>query len=241
MVADCVYGESATLEARLYAARTPYVMGLRPSHGTWQEVEDAAHPPAFTPAEAAQRLPLAAWQRTVHADSHGKALVRYVAELELGPSYGPDKSVRLVAATLDPATLKPESTWYLATSLPLREASAEQVYALYRLREWIEHFYKPAKHELGWADFQVRSEQAIVRHWRLVMLAFTFSLLVGAADQAGEPPAANGGAGGKSAAADRLAIHPAAGAQLAVPVGAPAVVLAPLVHRPAPARTGSAA
>src|SRR5260221_13111234 len=149
----------------MFAARIPYVMGLRPSHGTWQEVEDEAHPPAFTPTEAAQRLPLAAWQRTVRFDTHGKPLVRYVAELELGPSYGPTKGVRLIAATLDPATLKPESTWYLATSLPLAEASAEQVYEWYRLRDWIEHFYKPAKHELGWADYQMRPERAMVRHW----------------------------------------------------------------------------
>jgi hypothetical protein len=40
----------------------------------------------------------------------------------------------------------------------------------------IEH-YKPAKHELGWADFQVRSEKAIVRHWQLVMLAFTLIMV----------------------------------------------------------------
>src|SRR5262249_22749308 len=160
---------------RLFRARIPYIMGLRPSHGTWQVVEDEAHPPAFTPAEAAQRLPTSAWQRTVRFDSHGKELVRYIAELELGPSYGPDRGVRLIAATLDPATLKAESTWYLATSLPLREASPEQVYELYRLRDWIEHYYKPAKHELGWADYQMRPEQAIVRHWQLVMLAFTFS------------------------------------------------------------------
>src|SRR5258708_32811080 len=181
-------------------------MGLRPSHGTGQEVEqgeeaeDAAHPPAFTPAEAAQRLPPEAWQRTVHADSQGKALVRSVAELALGPSYGPTTGVRLIAATLNPATLTPESTWYLATSLPLAEVSAEQVYALYRLREWIEHFYKPAKHELGWADDQVRPERAIVRHWQLVLLAYTFSLLVGAlpttapaTDPSSTQPATGGG------------------------------------------------
>ena len=116
-------------------------------------------------------------------DSHGKPLVRYVAELELGmgmSGYGPTKGFRLIAATLDPATLKPENTWYLATTLPLDEASPGQVYELYRLRDWIEHYYKPAKHELGWADYQVRPERAIVRHWQLVMLAFTFSLLVGA-------------------------------------------------------------
>ena len=57
VVADSVYGENATLEAQLFAAQIPYVMGLRPSHGTWQVVEDARHPPAFTPAEAAARLP----------------------------------------------------------------------------------------------------------------------------------------------------------------------------------------
>src|SRR5258707_2623167 len=119
VVADSVSGASATLEARLYAPHLPYVMSLRPSHGTWQEVADAAHPPAFTPADAAQRLPREAWQRTVHADSHGKPLVRYVADLELGPSYGPTRALRLIAATLDPTILQPESTWHLATSLPL--------------------------------------------------------------------------------------------------------------------------
>src|SRR5258706_13878521 len=39
VVADCVYGESAQLEAHLVVARIPYVMGLRPSHGTWHGVE----------------------------------------------------------------------------------------------------------------------------------------------------------------------------------------------------------
>jgi SRSO17 transposase len=243
VVADSVSGESAQLEARLYAAGLPYVMGLRPSQGTWQEVQDAAHPPAFTPAEAAQRLPQAAWQRTIHADSHGKALIRYVAELELGPSYGPDKGVRLVAATLDPATLKPESTWYLATSLSLREASPAQVYALYRLRDWIEHFYKPAKHELGWADYQVRPERAIVRHWQLVLLAYTFSLLVGAlpttALAASPSPTAEATGGEKIGprpyprvrGAGRLERHAAARPQLALPVGTPAAVLDALVAR----------
>jgi hypothetical protein len=98
------------------------------------------------------------------------------------------------------------------------EADAAEVYRIYRLRDWIEHYYKPAKRELGWADFQVRSEKAIVRHWQLVMLAFTFSLLATApADQAGETPAGDGGP-----AADHLAGHVAAGPQLAVPLGAPA-------------------
>jgi hypothetical protein len=122
----------------------------------------------------------------VRDDTHGKELVRYVAELALGTSSGPTCGVRLVAATLDPAQLKPESTWSLATSLSLEEASPAVVYEWSRLRDWTRQFSKPVKHELGWADYQMRPERAIVRHWQLVLLAYTFSLLVGALP----PPAA---------------------------------------------------
>jgi SRSO17 transposase len=247
VVADSIYGENADLEAKLIAAQIPFVMGLKPSHSTWQLVEDPEHPPAFTPAEAAARLPLEAWERTVHFDSHRKELVRYIVELELGTTYGPTKRVRLIAATLDPRHLKPESTWYLATSLPLAEVSAEQVYEIYRLRDWIEHFYKPAKHELGWADYQMRPERAIVRHWQLVLLAYTFSFLVGALPAL--PPSqhetADGGKIGASQrhrvrGAGRLDRHAAPGAGVALPVGSAAAVLETLVeHRPA-ARAGRA-
>jgi SRSO17 transposase len=263
VVADSVYGENLTLEARLYAAQIPYIMGLRPSHGTWQEVNDPANPPAFTPAEAAQRLPLEAWERTVRFDTHGKELVRYIAELELGPSYGPTKGTRLIAATLDPQLLKPESTWYLATSLPLSEVSAEQVYEIYRLRDWIEHFYKPVKHELGWADYQMRPERAIVRHWQLVMLAYTFSLLVGALPAAATtsldaPPdgathdadtPASGSAGGKiktsqpssgHRGAHRVERDVASDTGVALPLGSAAALLDALVDRRPTARAGRA-
>jgi SRSO17 transposase len=111
VVADSIYGENADLEAKLFGAQIPSIRGLKPSHGTWQLVDDPANPPAFTPAEAAARFPLAAWRRTVRFESHGKELVRSIAELELGTAYGPTKGIRLIAATLDPKRLKPESTW----------------------------------------------------------------------------------------------------------------------------------
>lgn len=261
VVADSIYGENAPLEAKLFAAKIPYIMGLRPSHGTWQFVDDPAHPPAFTPAEAAARLPRDAWERTVRFDRHGQELVRSIAELELGRTYGPDTGVRLIAATLDPRRLKPESTWYLATSLPRAEVSAAQVYETYRLRDWIEQFYKPVKHELGWADYQVRSERAIVRHWQLVLLAYTFSLLVGAVPTSETPAAAppssaappetaagkkirtSSGVGDRRQrvrGAGRLERHAAAGAQLALPLGSAAALLATLVEQRPTARTGRA-
>ena len=45
---------------------------------------------------------------------------------------------------------------------------------LYGLRNWVEQGYKQVKDELGWADFQVRSDRAIRRHWALVCCAFSF-------------------------------------------------------------------
>jgi hypothetical protein len=240
VVADCVYGENAKLEGRLFGAQLCYILALRPNRGTWQFVEDEANPPAFTPAEAARRVAAPDWERTVRRDSHGKELVRYVAELDLGLAYGPTRPVRLVAATDDPQQLKADATWYMATNLLIGEASPAQVDELYALRDWIEHYYKPVKHELGWADFQTRSAEAIVRHWQLVMLAFTFSLLVGstappALATAAAPPQR---AGGKINAADRLERDPAGGAPLALPLGTRQHLLAGLDHCPAPARTG---
>jgi DDE superfamily endonuclease len=48
------------------------------------------------------------------------------------------------------------------------------VVRLYGLRNWVEQGYKQVKHELGWADFQVRADRAIRRHWQLVACAFSF-------------------------------------------------------------------
>jgi hypothetical protein len=48
------------------------------------------------------------------------------------------------------------------------------VVRLYGIRHWIEQSYKEVKTELGWADFQVRSDVAIRRHQTLLNCAFSF-------------------------------------------------------------------
>ncbi|MFD9043312.1 hypothetical protein ACFV0F_34390 [Streptomyces bottropensis] len=48
-----------------------------------------------------------------------------------------------------------------------------EIIRLYGLRPWIEQSYKQIKDELGWADFQVRSDRAIRRHQALVNCAFS--------------------------------------------------------------------
>jgi hypothetical protein len=42
------------------------------------------------------------------------------------------------------------------------------------LRQWVEQGYKQVQQDLGWADFPVRSDRAIHRHWALVCCAFCF-------------------------------------------------------------------
>jgi hypothetical protein len=145
--------------------------------------------------------------------------------------------------------------------LLLAEASAEQVYARYRLRDGIEHYDKSVQRELGWADYQMRSERAIVRHWQLVLLASTCSLLVGVVPAtppgvrvpATTAPAAvlpappltpvastGGGKIGTRVDAGGVGHHAAAGVELALPVGTAATLLAMLVAQRPTARTGRA-
>ena len=185
VVADCTYGESPAFEGALAEAGLPYVLGLKPSHGTWAAEEDP-----HTPKEAAQELPWirpedpGEWVAVERRFRDGHTETWWAAELTLG-GYGPDQPTRLVVATTDPATLPAVSTWYLATGLPrpgspqaeawpVAPADLAEGVRLYGLRNWVEQSYKQAKHELGWADFQVRGDRAIRRHWELVYCAFSF-------------------------------------------------------------------
>jgi hypothetical protein len=185
VVGDCIYGESVHLEGALSEAGLPYVLALRPSHGTWAP-EDAAH----TPEEAARELRWGGpedpgdWTKVVRRFRDGHTAVWWAAELSLG-GCSSSNPTRLVAATTDPATLPKETTWYLVTNLPapgspqaerwpVPPADLEEIVRLYGLRNWVEQGYKQAKGQLGWADFQVRKDRAIRRHWELVCCAFSF-------------------------------------------------------------------
>ena len=114
----------------------------------------------------------------------GRTETWYAADATLG-WWGPDGFTRLVVATADPGTLPDKATWYLATNLPRpggpREAASAhppadlaEVTRIYGIRHWIEQSYKQVKDQLGWADFQVRSDTAIRRHQALVNCAFCF-------------------------------------------------------------------
>jgi hypothetical protein len=185
IVADCFYGDHLGFVEALEAARLPYVLALKPNKGTWAPAEDA-----HTPQEAAQDLrwdgPTAPgdWTPLRRRFRDGHEETWWAAEVTLG-GRGPDGRQRLVVATTDPATLPALSTWYLLTNLPrpgseraretvLAPADLPELVRLYGLRLWVEQSYKQVKGELGWADFQVRADTAIQRHWQLVCCAFSF-------------------------------------------------------------------
>lgn len=184
VVADCFYGEHDAFRRGLHARGIGYVLALQPSHawrhpmdtiGSLSEVadaatwEDAEQPGDWTPVTRAFR------------DGHTERW--WALEVVAGP-YGPEKVKRAVVATTDPARLPALSTWYLVTNLPAphrpqREADhpvadLAEIVRLYGLRNWVEQSYKQVKQALGWAQYQVRSDRAIRRHWQLVCCAFSF-------------------------------------------------------------------
>jgi len=185
VAADCAYGDHDSFRAGLHAAGLAFVMALKPRHGTWSYGTDA-----YTPVDAAHALTWTDadhpgdWTHIERTFRDGHTATWWAAEARLG-WWGPDGNVRLVVATTDPATLPAKATWYLATDLPrpgsprvadspYLPADLAEIVRIYGLRHWVEQSYKQVKDELGWADFQVRSDTAIRRHQTLVNCAFSF-------------------------------------------------------------------
>jgi SRSO17 transposase len=169
IVADCWYGDNNGLEMALRERGLPHVLARRSSASGGWALADAA----FTFREAAQNVPKNDWHAVERCFRDGHAETWWAAELTLA-GCGPGKSGRAVCATTDRRTLPEISTWYLTTNLPCEQAPLAEIVRLYGLRNWVEQSYKQMKDELGWADFMVRKDRAIRRHWELVCCAFVF-------------------------------------------------------------------
>jgi len=269
VVADCFYGDNAGFTEALGRAGVAYVLAVKPRKGVWAPAEEA-----HTPQEAAGQLAWSSpeqpgdWTPVTRRFRDGHTETWWAADAALpAAGWGPDRRLRLVVATTDPATLPKLTTWYLLTNLARpggRRASAAAAFApadlaevvrLYSLRNWVEHGYKQVKGELGWADFQVRSDRAIRRHWLLVCCAFSFCWRAWFAEhpaqpapaepQATAPPgAARGETTGHQDEQVRgrgvVAGHATPGARLADPVGRARALVAGVVDR-APAGPAAAA
>jgi SRSO17 transposase len=255
VVADCFYGDNTGFTEALGRADVAYVLAVKPRKGTWAPVEEV-----HTPQEAAHQLAWTSpeepgdWTRVIRRFRDGHTETWWAADAALpAAGWGPDRRIRLVVATTDPATLPKLSTWYLIANLPHPErrrarpafapADLAEIVRLYSLRNWVEQGYKQVKHELGWADFQVRSDRAIRRHWQLVCCAFSFCWQAWFAEHPAQPAAAEpqaaaptGAARGEPTGQPRQPAHggllagdPAPGARLADPVGRAGALVAGVV------------
>ena len=256
VAADSAYGDQDGFRGELSEAGLPFVMALKPRHGTWAYGADT-----YTPADAARVLAWHGpedpgdWAPVTRTFRDGHTQTWWAADASLG-WWGPDGFTRLVVATADPGTLPDKATWYLATNLPRpggpREADSPhpaadlaEVVRIYGIRHWTEQGYKQVKDELGWADFQVRSDIAIRRHQALVTCAFSFCWATWFAEhppQRDAAPQPEPGGGERGAAPRRttagavLAKGAARGPRLAFPVDRAAALVGRMVQgAPAPA------
>ena len=249
-VADGAYGDLDDFRCELHAVDVPFVMAVKRRRGVWAYGDQA-----YTPVDAARDLAWNGpeepgdWTPVVRVFRDGHTATWWAADATLG-FWGPDGLTRLVVATADPATLPDKATWYLATDLPrpgsprvaespYPPADLAEIVRIYGIRNWIEQGYKQVKDELGWADFQVRSDVAIRRHQTLVNCAFTFcwqTWFTAPEPEAVPPPASGTDAGERGA----RTVGPATTAvlaqgdsrrpRLAGPRGRAAALVAGLVH-----------
>ncbi len=184
VVGDSFYGENLGFIEGLEQLELGYVLALRPSHAWWHPQGELGSVEEVARSQFWQPEATGAWQKITRSfrDEHQEDW--WALEAVTGP-YGPAKAQRLVIVTTDPLTLPELTTWYLVTNLPAPEleqakerswpvASLTEVVRLYGLRVWVEQSYKQVKQSLGWAQYQVRSDLAIRRHWQLVCCAFSF-------------------------------------------------------------------
>jgi hypothetical protein len=199
VVADNFYGEDRTFRKTVDQLGAGYVLALKPSHpwrhgtGSIGSLEEAARAATWAgPPQAG------AWVAIERSFRDGHTEPWWAPEVVAGP-FGPQRAERAVVVTTDPLTLPELTTWYLVTNLPapgspraatspLAAASLVELVRLYGLRTWVEQSYKQIKHTLGWAQYQVRSDTAIRRHWALVCCAFTFCWWQASQDQEAASP-----------------------------------------------------
>jgi SRSO17 transposase len=160
IVADCWYGENKELEITLRERGLPHVLARRgKASGGWA-LADAA----FTFREAAQNVPKSAWQAVQRRFRDGQCRSLVGRRTGLGRLWSRQAGARRLCHDR-PEQATEISTWYLTTNLAREQAPLSEIVRLYGLRNWVEQSYKQMKDELGWADFMVRKDHAIRRHW----------------------------------------------------------------------------
>lgn len=159
-----------------------YVLALKPSHSWWHRIGEIGSVEEVARAEGFAKDGPGPWVKVVRRFRDGHQETWWVLE-GWSNAYSPQRPERLVIVTTDPVRLPEQTTWYLVTNLSapgserhilLASAPLSEIVRLDGLRVWLEQSYKQVKGALRWAEYQVRSDLAIRRHWALVFVAFSF-------------------------------------------------------------------
>jgi SRSO17 transposase len=145
VLADSRYGESWEFTTALERLGLSYVVAIvaaiRSNHSVWT-----------FPGE---RVRQTHWRPFERVFTDGTTEQRYRCEFVVGKRM----RTRYFALTTDPVHLPPETTWDVMTNLPGK--IERTVGNTFGLRTWIEHGFKQAKDELGWADYRLTDAHSI--------------------------------------------------------------------------------
>jgi DDE superfamily endonuclease len=184
VVPDCANGDQEASRGELATAGLAFVLALKRCRGLWAH-GDQAH----VPVDAARALAWGGpddpgdWTPVLRTFRDGHTATWWAAKAHLG-WFGPDGTTGWWwrPPTRLPCPRRPPGTWPPtcpdpdrpnAAHSPHRPTDLAELVRLYGIRNWIEQSDKQVKDELGWADFQVRSDVAIRRHQTLVNCAFS--------------------------------------------------------------------
>jgi len=125
----------------------------------------------LTVEELVISLPPSCFNQMVKIHKDGKEQVRYIWGADFKVSFL-NGTKRIVVSKPDPYTKNmDEIDVYVTNNLSL----SDKEIVSHASRRWkIDDFYRDAKDNLGFDQYQVRSLKTIKRHWYLVFLAYTF-------------------------------------------------------------------
>lgn len=202
LVADYCFGEDVAFRLALDELGIGYVIGLHPSYPsliytTVQEIGYKAERMGVVSQRLKDRAEAEAKTWKGYTNPGNWIPVKGPFRSDLDPSWWalevviepgePPTTPRLIVITPRPQPFSDTNAWYLITNLPapggaraqsrtLDVASLAEIVRLYGIRMWLAQSYDEILRQWGWAQYQVRNELAIRRHWTLVSCAFTFCL-----------------------------------------------------------------
>jgi SRSO17 transposase len=121
--------------------------------------------------ELAQSLPSEAFREVKLELNKPKTLWVAIIEVEISSLSGK----RSLAIVMNQPTFNEATNIdYFLTNLEASVVTPEWVVETYAQRNWVEVFYREAKGWLGLSEYQVRHKRSLMRHFILVMCAYTF-------------------------------------------------------------------